>query len=159
MGGAVTGKGNITHAAEFNIWADPEASNIVLDTFPKIEIIDWELSTSDAHSLTEDFLSRYKNCTETVKGKFVHSVTTAKGMLYFADALAMAVAICPSIVLRSTDRDCYLELFGVHSRGMMIVNWQMSNLEHVRGERKLNVRIVQELNMEKVYELMLAGVS
>jgi len=123
MGGAVTGKGNITHAAEFNIWADPEASNIVLDAFPRIEIIDWELSTSEDHSLSEAFLEKYKNCMETPKGKFVHSVTTAEGMLFFADALAMAVAIDPNLVTKSTDRECYLEMFGPYSRGMMIVNW------------------------------------
>jgi inosine-uridine nucleoside N-ribohydrolase len=63
-------------------------------------------------------------------------------MLFFADALAMAVAIDPSVVTRSSDRDCYLELFGEQSRGMMIVNWQKSNLERVRGENKLNIRIV-----------------
>ena len=42
MGGAVTGKGNTSIAAEFNFAFDPEAALIVFEAFKHIELVDWE---------------------------------------------------------------------------------------------------------------------
>ena len=42
MGGAVTGKGNTSVAAEFNIAFDPEAAVVVFEAFKHIELVDWE---------------------------------------------------------------------------------------------------------------------
>ena len=42
MGGAVSARGNISAAAEFNIAFDPEAAHIVFSAFPKIDVADWE---------------------------------------------------------------------------------------------------------------------
>src|SRR5690554_850314 len=43
MGGAVTGKGNVSDVAEFNAWFDPEAARIVFEAFPRVELADWEV--------------------------------------------------------------------------------------------------------------------
>jgi len=42
MGGAVTGLGNTSIAAEFNIAFDPEAADVVFRAFPRFELVDWE---------------------------------------------------------------------------------------------------------------------
>lgn len=42
MGGAVTGRGNTTLSAEFNIGFDPEAAHIVMSSFAHFELVDWE---------------------------------------------------------------------------------------------------------------------
>lgn len=45
MGGAVSAMGNVTHSAEFNMWADPESSALILQNFKNIELVSWEVSS------------------------------------------------------------------------------------------------------------------
>src|ERR1700693_479431 len=48
MGGAPCCEGNVTPAAEYNIWVDPEAARIVLHSRLPIELIGWQLCRGDA---------------------------------------------------------------------------------------------------------------
>ena len=44
MGGAPCCEGNVTPAAEYNIWVDPEAARAVFRSKLKIEMIGWHVS-------------------------------------------------------------------------------------------------------------------
>ena len=44
MGGAPCCEGNVTPAAEFNFWVDPEAARVVLRSQLPIELVGWQLS-------------------------------------------------------------------------------------------------------------------
>lgn len=48
MGGAPCCEGNVTPAAEYNIWVDPEAARIVMRSGLPVELIGWQLCRGDA---------------------------------------------------------------------------------------------------------------
>src|SRR6478609_5299374 len=48
MGGAPCCEGNVTPAAEYNIWVDPEAARIVLLSGLPVELVGWQLSRGEA---------------------------------------------------------------------------------------------------------------
>src|SRR5213076_1516189 len=48
MGGAPCCEGNVTPAAEYNIWVDPEAARIVVRSGLPIELVGWQLSRGEA---------------------------------------------------------------------------------------------------------------
>src|SRR3984957_899598 len=48
MGGAPCCEGNVTPAAEYNFWADPEAARVVLRSQLPLELVGWQLCRGDA---------------------------------------------------------------------------------------------------------------
>lgn len=50
MGGAACTVGNVTPAAEYNFWVDPEAARIVFHSSLTIEMVGWELCRREAKS-------------------------------------------------------------------------------------------------------------
>src|ERR1700675_285914 len=48
MGGAPCCEGNVTPAAEYNIWVDPEAARIVMRSGLPVELVGWHLSRGNA---------------------------------------------------------------------------------------------------------------
>src|SRR3984893_9835440 len=54
MGGAPCCAGNVTPAAEYNIWVDPEAARIVFHSGLRLEMVGWQLCCGDAVLNQED---------------------------------------------------------------------------------------------------------
>ena len=133
MGGAVTGQGNTTVPAEFNIGFDPEAAHVVFAAFPRFEVVDWEavlrhgfphaqferwLAEGDGRARFYDAISRKTRAwAGDRRGDHWHS----------ADALAMQVALAPDTSRRAEDRHVAIETEGRLSRGATIVDWGRRN--------------------------------
>jgi purine nucleosidase len=130
MGGAVTGHGNTGKVpAEFNVGFDPEAAHVVFEAFPSFDLVDWEATLRHAFDDAEfdawlaagdqraDFFGRIVATARRYNAKH-----DRRGVIA-ADALAMAVAIDPSIVTRSEKRAVAVELDGRLTRGATVVDW------------------------------------
>jgi purine nucleosidase len=130
MGGAVTGRGNTGKvSAAFNVGFDPEAAHVVFEAFPSFDLVDWEATLR--HAFDDAEFDGWLAAGDRRADFFGQIVATARRYnakhdrrgVIAADALAMAVAIDPSIVTRSERRAVAVELDGRLTRGATVVDW------------------------------------
>ncbi len=155
MGGAVTGRGNIHLApVEFNIGFDPEAAHVVFSEWPQFDLIDWEACVRhamafewfDAVVAGGDARARFYAAISR-KARAFNQARERLGMIV-ADALAMAVALEPGIVMRAEERHVGIELTGTLTRGATVVDWDD------RFGRPANARIVLDVDQAKFEALV-----
>ena len=71
----------------------------------------------------------------------------------------MAVMLDPSVVAETTDRECYVEMHGNYTRGMLIVNWHSSTISHVRTEKNVNTKVITKLDLSKIANMLIESIS
>lgn len=152
--------GNVTATAEFNTYSDPEAAAVVLEAWPGLELISWETTLELAFSAQQlqalmsvdtprgEFFRR-------ITGKTLHLVCQYLGRegLYAPDGLTMAVALEPGLVRRCEEHYVQVELCGQHTRGQMAVDWSG------RSGRAPNVKVILEVDKQRLWELFRAGLD
>jgi len=156
MGGAVTGRGNTSASAEFNVGFDPEAAHIVFSAWPRIELIDWELVSR--HGIAFDVVERWL-AADNPRAQFFAAIsrktrawtrTRGRPKLLVADALAIAVALQPDLVTRAEDHHIAIEIDGRLTRGATVVDWEN------RSGHAANTRIVLAVDQAR-FEALVAS--
>jgi purine nucleosidase len=130
MGGAPCCEGNVTPAAEYNIWCDPEAARMVADSAVPIELVGWHLCRGGA-ALNLDEIQKVLGF-GTPLGKFAIECNSVAQSAYLKqtgehgislpDPVAMAVALDPSIVTAQSEHFLDVETRSELTRGMTVVD-------------------------------------
>ncbi len=130
MGGAACVVGNVTPAAEYNVWCDPEAARACFRSGLPIEMVGWELCRGEAN-LDDDDIARCR-ALDTPRAHFAID-TNAKALeanrtlfhdpgIGLPDPVAMAVALDPEVVTRKSRHAVDVECEGTLTRGMTVVD-------------------------------------
>ena len=129
MGGTGDHSGNMTPAAEFNIYVDPEAAAEVFASGTALEMVGWDVSRKHAVLSPAEM--------ESVRGtgrlgvfcmdiqaqllRFCREVTRVPG-IDLPDPVAVAYAIDPTIARSARRAFVAVETVGTHTRGMTVVD-------------------------------------
>jgi purine nucleosidase len=130
MGGAPCCEGNVTPAAEYNIWCDPEAARIVLRSGLPVELVGWHLCRGEA-ALNPDNIKHVLSfgtpqarfaleCNSRAQEAYLEQ--TGEHGISLPDPVAMAIALHPTIVTQQSDHYVDVETAGELTRGMTVVD-------------------------------------
>jgi purine nucleosidase len=130
MGGAPCCEGNVTPAAEYNIWVDPEAARIVMLSELPVEIVGWHLSRGIAVLNEKDIdhilgfdnaLSRFAiECNS--RARQAYRTQTGEDGISLPDPVAMCLALDPTIGTEWSNHFIEVETQSELTRGMTVVD-------------------------------------
>lgn len=130
MGGAPCCEGNVTPAAEYNIWVDPEAARIVFRSGLLIELIGWHLSRGEA-VLNEADIARIQGFGTKLAhfaiecnshARHAYKVQTGEDGISLPDPVAMCLALDPSVGTQWSAHYVDIETKSELTRGMTVVD-------------------------------------
>jgi purine nucleosidase len=131
MGGNVYGRGNTTPAAEFNVYADPEAAHIVFTAGIETVIVPWEPCTThymDGPRVDALFASTPSGAVRDFSkaladhARGLRRTWTGLDVLFYVDPLAAAVLIDPTMITKSVFASSSVALAPGITRGMTLVD-------------------------------------
>ncbi len=130
MGGAPCCEGNVTPAAEYNIWVDPEAARIVMHSGLPVELIGWHLCRGDAvlrepeirqieafHTKLADFAIECNS-----HARDAYKIQTSEDGIALPDPVAMCVALDPTVGTAWSEHYVEVETQSELTRGMTVVD-------------------------------------
>jgi purine nucleosidase len=130
MGGAPCCEGNVTPAAEYNVWVDPEAARVVARSGLPIELVGWHLCRGAAALNPADIehvrsmgtpLAHFAiECNSTAMAAYW--VQTGETGISLPDPVAMSIALDSSICTGASAHYLEIETASELTRGMTVVD-------------------------------------
>lgn len=169
MGGAACTIGNVTPAAEYNIWVDPEAARIVFQSGLPVEMVGWELCRGEANLSMEE-IAQIRSFGNTLSDFSIdcnrraieaNQEQSGDAGLALPDPVAMAIALDPTICTRSSKHWVDIETQSELTRGMTVVdefnitrdNRNRPVWEHI-GQKDPNVLVCWSIDIPRWKELL-----
>lgn len=165
MGGAVGVQGNISPAAEANIWHDPEAAQLVVDAEWDVLFVGLEITLSTV--LSPAALARIESSTDSraqlawkIMGHYLdfHEKTMGVRTCILHDPLAMALALDPHLG-RYKLVNAYVELGQGPSRGALVGDLRASRPAPTDPRAKGVIKIVESIDADVFYEKFLEALG
>jgi purine nucleosidase len=176
MGGAACTVGNVTPAAEYNIWCDPEAARTCFRSRLPIEMVGWELSRGAANLDYADIARCRALGTERARFAVDCNATALEANrslfggpgISLPDPVAMAVALDPGVVTRRSRHAVDVECDGVLTRGMTVVD-ELDVVRHGVADdagwppgiasREPNVTVCREIDVPRFKERLFRALA
>jgi purine nucleosidase len=155
MGGTLYAQGNTSAAAEFNIYADPEAAAVVFSAgFENHWLLPWETSTTQL-MLWPEYEALVQMGTpraaffQQITGQLIEAMRDVFGLpgLPLPDPLAMAIALDESVAVEYRSTYAAVEIEGKLGRGF-------TSMEGHQPRHKPNVRLVSRVDLAAVQSML-----
>jgi purine nucleosidase len=164
MGGAPCCEGNVTPAAEYNLWVDPEAARIVLRSQLPIELVGWQLSRHDAVvngaeieailALKTPFAEFAIRSNDTAARAYL--TQTGEHGIALPDPTAMAILLDPALSLAVSEHYMDVAIDDGLTRGMSVVD-RLNVAEDARNRAVWGEIIAHGRKQRVVWEMDVPG--
>ncbi len=157
MGGNVNCAGNVTPAAEYNFWVDPDAASIVMEKFD-VTLFDWGLTVRDAR-FNADTLARIEDrstplakffCTVSEQVRAFNRETHGVDRVTQPDSTLVAALLEPDLITESAIYHVEVDEREGLTRGYSAVD------EAGTTDGEPRTRVVESIDADLFEELFLA---